>query len=73
MFLVEILFRKVYNKGRTDIERKTHMFYEMTIAGHKRQLPLFKVTNDLYIGAFIMFSDVEITVASAGELLKKAP
>ena len=49
------------------------MFYEMTIAGHKRQLPLFKVTDDLYIGAFIMFSDVEITVASAGELLKKAP
>ena len=62
-----------YNEKRTDTERKTHMFYEMTIAGHKRQLPLFKVTDDLYIGAFIMFSDVEITVASAGELLKKAP
>ena len=38
-----------------------HMFYEMTIAGLKRQLPLCKVTDDLYIGAFIMFSDVEIT------------
>ncbi len=49
------------------------MFYEMTIAGLKRQLPLCKVTDDLYIAAFIMFSDVEITKAAAGELLKKAP
>ena len=37
------------------------MFHEMTIAGVKRQLPLCKVTDDLYIAAFIMFSDVEIT------------
>ena len=50
-----------------------HMFYEMTIAGLKRQLPLCKVADDLYIGAFIMFSDVEITKACATELLKKAP
>ncbi|MCQ2554929.1 MAG: adenine phosphoribosyltransferase [Clostridia bacterium] len=49
------------------------MFYEMEIAGVKRQLPLCKVTDNLYIGAFIMFSDVEITVKSAEALLKKAP
>ncbi len=49
------------------------MFHEMTIAGVKRQLPLFPVTDDLYIGAFIMFGDVEITVESAKELLKKVP
>ena len=49
------------------------MFYEMNIAGLKRQLPLCKVTDDLYIGAFIMFSDVESTKACAEELLKKAP
>lgn len=49
------------------------MFYEMTIAGLKRQLPLCKVTDELYIGAFIMFSDVEITKAAAAELLSKAP
>ena len=49
------------------------MNYEMTIAGLKRQLPLCKINDDLYIGAFIMFSDVEITKASAAELLKKAP
>ncbi|MBR5516694.1 MAG: adenine phosphoribosyltransferase [Firmicutes bacterium] len=49
------------------------MFHEMTIAGVKRQLPLFPVTDDLSIAAFIMFGDVEITEASARELLKKAP
>lgn len=49
------------------------MYHEMTIAGLKRRLPLCKVTDDLYIGAFIMFSDVEITKAAATELLKKAP
>ncbi len=49
------------------------MFHEMTIAGLKRQLPLCKITDDLYIGAFIMFSDVEITKACAAELLKIAP
>lgn len=54
-------------------ERNEDMFYEMTIAGLKRQLPLCRVTDELYIGAFIMFGDVEITVASAKELLKKAP
>lgn len=54
-------------------ERNAAMFYEMTIAGLKRQLPLCKITDDLYIGAFIMFSDVEITKASAEQLLAKAP
>lgn len=49
------------------------MFYDITIAGLKRKLPLCKVSDDLYIGAFIMFGDVEITVAAATELLKKAP
>lgn len=49
------------------------MYHEMTIAGCTRQLPLCKITDDLYIGAFIMFSDVEITKAAAAELLAKAP
>ena len=48
------------------------MFYEMKIAGLTRQLPLCKVTDDLYIGAFIMFSDVEITKACAEALLSMA-
>ena len=49
------------------------MTYEMDIAGLKRNLPLCKVTDDLYIGAFIMFGDVELTVHCAAELLKRAP
>ncbi len=47
--------------------------YTMEIAGLKRNLPLFPVSDDLYIAAFIMFGDVEITKACAEELLKKAP
>jgi adenine phosphoribosyltransferase len=49
------------------------MTYEIDIAGLKRDLPLCKVTDDLYIGAFVMFGDVEVTVHSAAELLKRAP
>lgn len=49
------------------------MTYEMDIAGLKRELPLCKVADDLYIGAFVMFGDVELTVHCAAELLKRAP
>ena len=49
------------------------MTYEIDIAGLKRELPLCRVTDDLYIGAFIMFGDVELTVHCAAELLKRAP
>jgi len=48
-------------------------YYEMTIAGYKRQLPLCEVSPKLDIAAFIMFNDVEITEAAARELLKKCP
>ena len=47
--------------------------YTMEIAGLKRDLPLFPVNEKLYIAAFILFGDVEITRACATELLKKAP
>jgi len=47
--------------------------YRMTIAGVTRELPLCRVTDDLYIGAFVMFGDVEITVKSAEALLQRAP
>jgi len=47
------------------------MTYEIDIAGMKRELPICKVTDDLYIGAFIMFGDVDITVHSAQKLLEK--
>ena len=47
--------------------------YKMTIAGCERDLLLCEVTEHLDIAAFIMFGDVEITEASAAELLKKCP
>ena len=49
------------------------MTYTMNIAGLDRQLPLCKVAEDFYIGAFVMFGDQEITVACAKELLARAP
>jgi adenine phosphoribosyltransferase len=45
----------------------------MEIAGLKRELPLCKITDDLYIGAFICFGDAELTVACARDLLKLVP
>lgn len=47
--------------------------YEITIAGLKRNLPLCEIDNKIDIAAFIIFGDVELTVASVAELLKKSP
>ena len=49
------------------------MYHTMTIAGLERNLPICKVTDDLYIGAFVIFGDVELTVACAKALLERAP
>ena len=49
------------------------MEYRMTIAGLQRDLPICPVTEDLYIAGFVIFSDPELTVACARELLKLAP
>ena len=45
----------------------------MNIAGVDRKLPICRVTDDLYIGAFVIFGDQELTVACADALLKMAP
>ena len=47
--------------------------YTLKVAGLTRELPLCPVNEHLDIGAFIMFSDVELTIAAAAELLKRAP
>lgn len=47
--------------------------YKMTIAGLERELPLCPINENLSIGAFIIFGDVELTVAASAELLKKCP
>ena len=49
------------------------MTYTIDIAGMKRDLPICPVTDDLYIGAFVIFGDVEITIHAAKELLARAP
>ena len=49
------------------------MVYRMKIAGVERDLPICKVNDDLYIGAFVIFGDVELTEKCAGALLEKAP
>ena len=49
------------------------MYYTMKIAGLTRNLPICRVTDDLYIGAFVIFGDVELTEATAKALLERAP
>lgn len=46
--------------------------YPMRVAGLTRELPICKVSDELYIAAFIMFGDAELTVACARDLLKLA-
>lgn len=48
-------------------------FYELEIAGLKRQLQKFAVSDTLDIAAFILFGDVELTEACAKALLEKVP
>lgn len=48
-------------------------YYPIKIAGVDRRLPICPVTDELYIGAFVIFGDVELTTAAASALLEKAP
>ncbi len=52
------------------MERKT---YTLKIAGLTRELPICEAGEHLDIAAFIMFSDVELTISCAAELLKRVP
>ncbi len=47
--------------------------YTLEVAGLKRELTICPINEKLDIAAFIMFSDVELTVKCAEELLKKVP
>ncbi len=49
------------------------MHYTMNIAGCERNLPLCPLNENLMIGAFVIFGDQELTVASARALLDIAP
>lgn len=48
-------------------------YYTLKIAGLERKLEKFPVSDKLDIAAFIIFGDVELTVAGCAELLKKVP
>lgn len=47
--------------------------YTLKVAGLERQLKICPINEHLDIAGFVMFSDVEITVATATELIKKIP
>jgi adenine phosphoribosyltransferase len=48
-------------------------YYKMNIAGCERKLPLCPLNESLYIGAFVIFGDPELTTACAEELLSRVP
>ena len=48
-------------------------YYNMKIAGLDRALPLCPISDELYIGAFVIFGDPELTTAASKALLEKAP
>lgn len=48
-------------------------YYKVNIAGLERDLIRCPISDKLDIAAFILFGDVEVTVHSATELLKKLP
>ena len=47
--------------------------YHLKVAGLERDLPVCPLGNGVSIAGFVMFSDVELTIACATELLKKVP
>ena len=49
------------------------MVYRINIAGLERDLPLCPISDKIYIGAFVLFGDIELTEHCARELYKKAP
>ena len=57
----------------SSLEVMITMEYKMNIAGLDRALPLCKLNDELYIGAFVIFGDAPLTVACAKALLEKAP
>lgn len=47
--------------------------YKMKICGLERELPLCPVDDKLDIAAFVIFGDVELTIAASEALIKKCP
>ncbi len=43
-------------------------YYEIEVAGIRRRLPIVKITDSLWIAAFVLWGDVELTNACAREI-----
>ena len=48
-------------------------YYDITVAGCKRALPICPINDQLYIAGFVIFGDPELTTACAKKLLELAP
>lgn len=48
-------------------------YYKIQVAGLERNLPICKINEELSIAGFVIFGDVELTVACARELIKIMP
>ena len=48
-------------------------YYDLTVAGCKRSLPILNLSNSLAIAGFVMLGDVELCESCARELAKKVP
>ena len=49
------------------------MIYNLKVAGIERDLKLCPINDKLYIAAFVLFGDVELTEKCAADLIAKAP
>ncbi len=48
-------------------------YYDLTVAGCKRSLPILNLSHSLAIAGFVMLGDVELCESCARELAKKVP
>ena len=48
-------------------------YYDITIAGCKRSLPIVNISDELAIGCFIILGDIELTARAAEALAGKIP
>ena len=51
----------------------TDRFYDLTVAGVHRRLPILNVSDNVAIAGFVVLGDVELTNACARELAKIVP
>ncbi len=73
MYIIDKQTKFHYNNWRNLNRGVWNMYHRMSIAGLERDLPICRVNDSLYIGAFVIFGDVELTEHCAKELLKRAP